>query len=813
MALALTKAAEFAAAKNAVEPQIVLEIDGVSTVFGAVKITKYCRIGDPELFIDGLWRVGGTIEIGDQEDIISLEGTGSKISQQLLPDKGSVNSVSSITVSMVDSENVVSRLLSPGVVLTDLLYNRARLYMGFQGTGYPEDYITIFNGRIDEITSGAGTVQINLVHPDQKKRQKIFPQYRGKTTAPINAGTSVIPVDNLKGVVTQSNDQTLRLYARIDDEIVRYAFTGSGAFNGCARGQLGTVATSHDINAEVSSFYVLEGNCMDLALKLMLSGVNDYYRKGVTLESIGWVSNSLEIRNALFFRKIDVTERYGLEPGDYVTITGSAVAGNNVSMRSVSSITKTSDGSYIVLSGDALAKEQTTTATVSFRSQYDTLGVGLSMTPEDVDVAEHLKWKELLLGSFDYRFYLKETIDGKDFLDSQIYAPCGAYSLPRKGRSSMGYHIGPVPSVDITILNQKNLTQPSKIKLKRTTSRHFYNTVVYAYDEDTLEDKFLAGQVTVNEDSKARIPYGNAVFQIESKGIRSDLGGSQISEAAANRRLERYKFAAEHFENVSMFFGDGFNAEPGDLVLFDFSGLQVTNSRDGTRDKPEKFYEIVNKTLDLKTGQVVFTLLDSNYDSSERYGLVSPSSVITGGTTTSLIIQDSYGAIYPGDEKRKWEDYVGLPVLVHSEDFAFSEEVVFTGFDLVNTYQMNISALSQVPQAGWVIDVPSYPESSDPSLNRKYKVIHAHLCSIVSIVSGLSSTKFTVSNSDISKFFVGAPVRLHSDEFLSYSPEVTVSNIFGNIITVNADLGFTPTLGMKCSFMGFPDQEHCYRWI
>jgi hypothetical protein len=900
MALTLTALAQSESGKTSINPQLVLKIDGYDTVFGAVDVLAYTQIGD-DLTIGDDWIIGGLSVLSNQDDLISIEGTSNTINQQLRPDLGSVSSVSSVQVALIDVANAITALISPGVTLTDILGRKARLYMGFQNTSYPEDYVTIFAGIVDDILSEPGKITLNLAHPDQKKRQQLFQKteteignthtvtisiaspgvvswtahglaadqpvsftttgalptglapgtiYYARNVAAntfevsataggssintsgtqsgvhtVSAGmnasqTSNLPLLALKALLTPvvgpdgAADTAITHYVRIDDELIKYTgVTGTATLTGIARAQLGTTAAAHEPGAKATSFYVLGDDLCTLALKLMLSGVNGYSATGVEVESIG-SAEGLAVANGIYFAGVNVAVEYGITAGDYVTIAGATNGGNNVTLKPISSVTLTDSGSYVVITGATLIGEVASPATVSFRSRYDTLGEGFAMTPDEVDVDEHEYWRDLILSTADYRFYLKDTMDGKDFLEKQIYAPYGAYSLPRGGRASMAYHIGPIPRGDIVTLDRDNIKSPGKIKLRRTINRNFYNTITYAYDEDALEDKFLSGTVYQDSDSKSRIPVGNRVLSFDAKGIRTDLTATALTDQASSRMLNRYKFGAEFFENVSVLFKAGFTVEPGDLVLLNPDQLKISNTVSGDRDKPAKFFQVENKSLDTKTGDTTLSLVDTNYDLSERYGIISPSSLIASGTANYAYIQDSFGEIFTDDEPRKWASYVGETVLIHSEDFSFSEEVVFTGFDPNDPYKMLFeTALSAPVAAGYIVDVPSYPTSTNPADNRIYKLYHAFQAPDVTVTAGVSATRFTVGAGDIAKFQVGLPVRVHSTDFVTDSGEVKVDSISGNDVIVATALGFTPSAGHVASFIGFADGDQPYRYL
>ncbi len=824
MAIELTSATEKSIAKNQILPQLVLEIEGIDTVFGAVRILKYIQVGDVGLEIGDSWVIGGLNEVEDQEDIISIQGTGTTINQQLMPEKGAISSISSIQISLIDDENIMTEVISPGLIVTDILYRQANLYIGFQDVAWPQDYIKIFSGKIDEVISGAGVISLNLVHPDKAKQQDIFIKRSAKLSSGINNSTLNIPITNANKIFQLpivgpdgGIDVSFGNYVKIDDEIISVLALTSTQITAAARGQLGTVAVSHSIDATVDSFYILQDDVVSLALKTMLSGWNGYWIENIPITSINQIDPSKNVQNAIFFEGIDLQKKYGLIEGDFATISGSADVNNNKSLVSIESFEVTDLGSYMILDdgGSPFTTETLTSAVISFRSKYDTLPEGLKMTPQEVDVAQHHFWRDTVLSTFDYKIYLKDTINGREFIDQELYMTCGAYSIPREAKSSMGYHIGPIPGLTIPILDNTTVKSPSKLQMKRSVNKNFFNTIVYAFDEDTLDEKFLTGVITTDATSKSRIPIGNKIFQIKSKGMRASLGGLTQSTAASNRRLNRYKFAAEYFEKVEVLFKTGFNIDPGDLVLFNFDGLNVSNTLNGSRNREEKFYEVINKSTDLKTGNITLSLVDTNFDKSERYGLISPSSLISSGSTTTLInIEDSFGEIYPNEEIKKWSDYFGLKVRIHDENYSFDEERILVGFTETDPYQMIISpALSIAPSSGYIVDLAQYSNSVDTNDQKRVKLVHAFLSPSVAVVSGTSQTIFDVDSGDVAKFFVGAIILLHNEGYSDLSNEVKVIDITGTTITVDSALGFTPTTSHKVELIGFADQDSAYRHI
>ncbi len=825
MALEITERTQQAIDGIRLEPQLVLAIEGVDTKFGAVSIFKLIRIGDPGLEIGDDWKIGGIDLLPDQADIISVEGSaGSQISQQLRPDQGSVSSISSVQVALNNRNGIMTRLISPGVEIPDILGAKATFWMGFKNTAFPDDFVPVFQGIIDDSVYSPGQVMLNLAGPDQLKRQIIFIPVdllidssidNVQTTVDVEDASLVpIPVNGPNG----SPDPNIRYYFRVEDEIIRYTGVSGNTLTGLTRGELATQAVAHDVTGNpltAATLVRLAGTPTDLALKIMLSGLNDYYVKNLSIARYLHPDAFTTVPNSIFFQGIDLNRDYGVVAGDYVTITDADDGANNCSAKQITEIEITNDGSYCVLADVSFVAELGSGALANFRSQFDTLGIGLAMTPDQVDVMEHVFWNDFQLANYSYQFVIADQINGKDFLDKEIYLPIGAYSLPRQGRASMGYHVGAIIRGPLKVLNKHNIRNPDKIKQRRSITRNFYNTIIYKFEQSNIDaSQFFSGVVTSSADSVARIKVGIKAFTIESAGLRRALDGENVAEQVSNRYLSRYKFAAEFYEQIQVFFKDGFTLEPGDPVLFDPTDLKVPNLADGTLIKPPKVFIIENLSKDLKTGDVSLSLIDANFDGSERYGSISPSSLIVSGSTTNLIIQDSFGAIFPGNEYRKWVDYLGLPIIVHSEDWSYSETVTLLAIDPANKYNLLLdptTPLSGPPSAGYIVDIDVFPDTTDLAEDALYKAVHVFLGASIDVVSGADDTHFDVSGGDIGRFQVGGAVRVHDNDYGNDSGEVIVTDATGTTVTVDRSLGFTPDNTMIAEMLPMPDGSKAYR--
>ncbi len=739
MALVITDRAARAISKSLIEPQIVLEIDGIDTIFGAGTITEIIRIGAPDLEIGEEWVIGGSQNVDDQESLISFDGTSSEINQQLSPDKGAISSISSMKVAMIDKDEVLTRLISPGELVDDVLGRRARVRLGFVNTSYPEDYITIFRGIIDDIESEQGKVNLNLAHPDQKKRNTIFEKAECVLTSAIDDNDVTINVDDttkfLVGILGPDGlvDDSFTGYIKIEDEIIEYTGKTLTSFTGCVRGALNTVAASHDDEGEAQSFYRLEGNGVDLALKVLFSGWTGPYEENLDVTNFVRTTGATDVANSMFFESIDLQEKYGVNEGDYITTTGSAEGANNVTLKQIETLEVIDGGTYIVINDVSFVLETGSAAVVDFRSQYDTLPSGLKMHGDEVDVEAHLLWARRYLSSFDMDFYIKDTIEGKEFLEKELYLPMGGYALPRKSRASMGYHSGPLPSDELITIDNTSCVNPEKLKVRRSIGKNFYNTIIYKFDQDVLEDKFLYGLITTDTDSKARIRVGNKSLIIESTGMRRAIGGLNSADMAATRLLNRYRYAAEFLDDVKVKFSVGFKIETGDSIILDGTNLNLSDTANSRRGAGPRLYEVINKKLNIKTGDITLSLVDANISLDARYALISPASEIASAVDQrTFTIQSSFNSQFGANEGRKWKRYIGCGIKIRNDDFsvdgdAIIEDVVGNvitldadiGFPIVAGYIMELSTYNNQNSTiklfyTFMTDEAAFDDGADP---------------------------------------------------------------------------------------------------
>jgi len=891
-------------------PNIFCIIDGYQYKFSAEVALTIAKFGRNAIkFGQSGLIFGGLISLDDQKNLISLTGSTTEISQQLEPDQGNVNSVQKMTIRLVDLNEEATRLISPSIVFDDILYKFTQVFLGPSKGSFPEDYIEMFNGNIQGVKAGAGYVDIEIAHPEDVRRAKIFTKVEQITTQGVNykslniqgifiqaykdiagavrvqfisgasgdnatvavagqdisvqidvAQTKISTIkkqienspdaaqivkvtyvkDANKNLIAELTGSYLQLqsdsdiyvddvklflpkvenkfltYIKINEEIIEY--TGIDVINsrltGCIRGRLNTFGQSHDSGTNVSSFYKLgdatqeNGNALDLALNLLLSGAEKYYEKKIDVLAIAQYGFNSSIPNAIYFTNVDLERDYGVTEGDFLDIYNTTL--NTHSNLEILSVEKRNGYSFLLVNQGLNIEESG--ASVRLRSRFNVLPDGLGLRPIQVDILRFLEIKKLYFSSIAlYEFYLKETIQASEFLSRQVYLPSCIYSIPRRGRIGIGFTAPPLFQTLTKTLDVGNVVKANTLVLNRSTTKNFYNAIVYKFDQDSLSDKYLRGRIEVSSSSINRIKIPNQPLTIESRGLRNSQNIALFLRRNSVRFLNRYQYGAESLD-VQVPFQTGWDVEVGDPIILGGDDLQLSDIKRGTRKFEPRVFEITNKRFNWKLGQATLTLTDSSFDLKTRFGVFSPSSYIVSGNVNSIIIKDSFGTRFPNIEKEKWSFYINRQIKIVSPDYSHSEVTTLLGFNPSNDYEMLINPITTPAQEGWIVRLPNYEQITE-NQSSVYKQIHLFWTPQVTITNVITSLSIEVD--DISKFFVGSIVRMHSDDysFDTGDNHLEVKQIIGNTIILDKGID-NLMIGYKVDLIGFvSDNGPAYAWV
>jgi hypothetical protein len=717
-----------------IRPIIVLQIEGVPFLIGSDTIKRFPRYGDENLnYGDPGLFYGKMVPLPNQEKILMIDGTTTQIKQSLEPDKGRGSSVSQMRVRLLDKNGVGTKLLSGE--WGEILYKRVKVWVSFgEDVAWNDDFILVFRGIIESIQSEQGSVSLMLNSPDQKNRSDLWQKPDTDLDGNINNSVTTLNLQSTEGFFLppvhpsySGRDPALKCFVKIDDEIIQYEGISGNSLTNLTRGALGTTAVLHDDGAQSEGFLVLEGNAMDLALKIMLS--NEGMESYLTLSAASVNFDGLTAQgNIFFFPDINISREHNVQIGDFVKTSGFSQSANNFSdWKEVTGFSINDLGSTITVD-HATVTEFDSNGQVEFLSKYNSLGqLGSNLIPDEVDIARHERFKFSFLNNFQTLFYLRDDVSSaKEFIEQELYLPTTCYSLPmdRDGlsRISLGIHRPPIPGSGIVTINNRNISNPDRLAIKRSINKNYYNAIVYKFEDQPLDEELRRRRITLS--GTQAVPTGNKTLVIESLGMRSVFGATALADQAGSKLLERYESAAEYLDSVSVLFRDAIKITVGDILVLDPDGLNLLDSESATRSKSPLLLECVNRDVDIKNGSVRLDLVSTAFNIDARYGLISPASKITKVINqTTFVIGPPYA---PGpfglSEFRKWISLNQPGVRVRRKNFTFSFNTV------LNNVSSNTVTIQTTPdftvQIGDIIEFSSYNISS---VKDQQKLIYAFL--------------------------------------------------------------------------------------
>ena len=762
-------------------PNIVLKIDGLDEIFGALNIETSALYGQGGLTYGKPNLVyGGAAIDPNSRDYISLQGSSTKISQQLKQDKGAISSVTTINIKLIDVGEELSELFAPGFILEDLLSTSATVYFMFDETRFPEDAVVLLQGLITKISADAASFTLKISHPEQLKRQQLFTEETRELSGSINNSVTTITLDDTTDYVVPVSD--FQTYVLIGDELLEYTAI-SGNDLTVIRGQLNTIAEAHSNEDEVGRFYRLKGKAIDISLKLMLSTPGETY----------YYINEFEATNftSVRFKALRLSSNFGVTAGDFIDIFDGETF---LVEKTINRVVEDEQGTLLFFTHTLV----NATYTAKIKSRYNVWPIGLSMKPGQVDIEEH----ERILGLFNARFpdmdiYVKEQVEGKEFISKRLMFPNGLYVIPRKGRVSIGITVPPLADFQTQVLDEKSILNPDKLTVVRSVNENFYNSVVYKFNQDSLEDDFLNKLAVFSASSLKRInALKNNPLIIEADGFRPESRTQILNQA--NAFLRRFQFAADFVSGVELDLRTGFNIDVGDRAIFGSPALKIYDSIKGSRSFSPRVMEVVNKSFSFQ-GRVTVDLLDTNFTIA-RYGVISPSSEVESLESGALTLKPSFTTIVSLGEAQKWERYIGEFVKIYNSDFSVVGVASINGVVDSNPNQLRISDPGIAVVDGMKMSIANYSDAGDLS-----KSLHCFWNPSVAVSSGASGLEFDVA--DASKLFIGSAVRVNNADYTNESPEVLIEAIDGLTVTVDSDLGFTPANGDKLKLIGFKSDK------
>jgi len=776
-------------------PNLILEIEGVTKLFSAIPVEKIWRFDEGFEFDTVGLRFDTAYPTDDAISCISPDKTSTNLTQQITPDKGGTSSVPALDIALLNFPEVFEQLKFENI--DEILGKKASVYITYKGASHPEDSLPILLGYIDEYAIEHGLIILSVSHPENLKRKEIFQEYSNQLTDDIDDLVTTIPVISTVGFFTAQD--TFKSYIKIGDEAMEVISKTGNSFD-VIRGAFGTIPEEHDEEADVSFIYELSGQAIPLALKLLMSSEDPLTWGETVPSSFGLISVTEQDSRVIFYDGFDVKTLTGVVAGDFVTVTGSEF---NDGTYTIVGFGSNEVGTWLVTDGN-FTTESTEDAVTVFTSKYNVLPFGLGLTGREVDVDGHEEIERFNPQNFpDYKFFLDSQVNGKEFIDKEIYFPVALFSIPRRAKISCKIVQPPLAQGDLIRLDQNNLTSIDGVSVSRSTHKFYYNTIFYKFNYDPIDTEFTSGAVFRNELSLARIKTGTSQLSVESLGLRESTATRNLIDRQQRRSFDRYQFAPQVIRNVKPFAEVGFSIEVGDVIVFGSEETQLTDLNENTRFFEPRLCEVINKSFNVFTQETTLELLESAYGLDSRFGIISLSSFVDSLVSpTELKIKKSFDVGEFERESDKWRSFIRENIWIRSPDYSESEVVQLLGISESDSSVLITSPISVSVGNDWIIEIPEYQNSGD-----LYKDIFVYFNPSVLIQDVISPTVLEVP--DGSLFFEGSRVYIRSENFLfdSFDENLEIDSISGNEITLNKTPSFAVQVGFIIDLIGFSDDD------
>lgn len=246
--------------QNSKSLAIVVDIDGIdyltSTAVGRpLEYGDPFNYGDPGLLYGSLVPLGTKAGERGQRQLIEPNGSTLSIQQTLEPESGR-GSISTMTMNFVDKDSYMTKAVSSGPIVDEILGRQVKIWFGYAQTRFPDDYFILWRGRVGQVNAGVSKVSMQFLDPNVVRRQSIFYAAETQTIAAMLSTDTQVPVMdsssfNMKVPGPSGGyDTTVRTFLKIDDEFIEYQQAGSES-----TGFGGPVFAVSSANATVGSIY------------------------------------------------------------------------------------------------------------------------------------------------------------------------------------------------------------------------------------------------------------------------------------------------------------------------------------------------------------------------------------------------------------------------------------------------------------------------------------------------------------------------------------------------------------------------------
>jgi hypothetical protein len=244
--------------------------------------------------------------------------------------------------------------------------------------------------------------------------------------------------------------------------------------------------------------------------------------------------------------------------------------------------------------------------------------------PNSIDTAKLYYYRDTIYNGLSFAFTLTSSPTGKDFIESELMKPLGAYLRETNtglltanffypALSGNGTYTPPTPPV-------ATLDQTNTADMPLAGEADLIDSVTFRFDDDnTGSSNFLSE--SVQEYGPSVEKYGLVGSQIiESKGMRSGFQGYLWAEVVSRLLFLRYGSKNLLLTSVPFFWSECL-LEPGDIINLTIA--QVPNRAGGTLGVTNLTFEVLDRTWQFMSGLIELNLLAIDLSAFKQY-LIAP---------------------------------------------------------------------------------------------------------------------------------------------------------------------------------------------
>ena len=330
-------------------------------------------------------------------------------------------------------------------------------------------------------------------------------------------------------------------------------------------------------------------------------------------------------------------------------------------------------------------------------SRYDVYdsGNGLGIDIENIDIVgledARDKWYP---GDSNYlQFTIVERSKTKDWIEREILKVLNCYpSVDGRGRYSIKPFRPPLAAIETTL----TITDDHVIGLPKWSSNlaALVNEVEVHYDWNAGTEVYDTQVFFVDGTSVNNRGPGKKPIEIKTKGLHSTPSGSisgRAGDITAQRKTKIFgRYSAPPILVIPKTFFSRFLSEAGDII--DFTNPNVPDIESGTRGLTSKRMEVIKRGVDWKRGTVSFDLLDTGFDKTDNYAVISPRMIVLSGANGTTFT-------VAGPDAQRFS--VGWVISVMDQGMRIKKAVT-TITDISGGVITVTPTIGSTPAAGWI---------------------------------------------------------------------------------------------------------------